>query len=409
MATPRALRPPVQISAVCFALSALSFVVGWALAAVAAADIEGFFYQPRVLAVTHTFTLGWISFAIIGVLYQFVPSLTKQPIWWTKAAPYQVGLFAAGSIGIVAHFWMGRLAGMEWSAGVVLISVLLLVALMLPSLARASRFDATLIGVTAALIYFLGAAVLGTLYAIDKLHPFLGGTVLSNIAGHAHLALLGWVTLMICAVSYRMIAAFALPEVLLPRAARYQIIWLICVIPMLLVTLLLRSRATIIVGLFAAGTLGWYGFIIWRLLRTRRMPFDWSMAHVVAALVHLTGAVVCGFALLVAVDPGSELGNRVVITYGVLALIGWISNFIVGMASRMTSGLVGRGAKPLLSNAGRGVLFALLNGGILAVIGAALSGALGALRVAALVPLAAGLWFAQALLGRLMQPLNGKT
>jgi hypothetical protein len=397
----RPLRPSALISGACFALSALSFVAGWILLVIAAPDIETFFYQPRVLAVTHTFTLGWISLTMIGVLYQFVPALTKQPILWPRGAALQVAMFAIGASGMVSHFWIGHLSGMVWSAGLVILSVLLLAVQLIPSLLRAPRFDATVIGILAALVYFVATATLGMLYAIDKVHPFLGGSVLSNIAGHADLGLLGWITLTICAVSYRMVAAFVLPEILLPDAARRQVIALIALVPALLIALVLRSRSAGWIAILVATAMGWYAAIVWQLLRTRRMPLDWSVAHVLAALANLGAAIVCGLALMFFVDPDSALGNRVVVAYGLFALIGWISNFIIGMATRMAPGLIGKGGQPLLGNAARAIVFVLLNAGILAVVAAAVAGRATVLRGAALLPLGTGLLFGGALLRRL--------
>lgn len=405
MNPPRSLRPPAAVSAACFALSAVSFVIGWVLLVIAAPDAESFFYQPRVLAITHTFTLGWISLTIMGVLYQFVPALTKRPIAWARAAPYQVGLFAFGALGMVSHFWIGHVAGMEWSAGVVWISVALLLCLLLPPLLQAPQVDATVIGVVCGLLCFFGTATLGLLYAIDKVHPFLGGSVLSNIAGHAHLGLLGWVTLTICAVSYRLVAAFVLPEVLLPAPARRQIVVLACLVPALVIALLLRSEMSRLVAVAVMVTLAWYGALIMRMIRTRRMPIDWSIMHVVAALAHLAGAVAGALTLLFAVDPGTVLGNRVVLAYGMLALVGWVSNFIIGVASRLLAGLAGKGAQPLLTDAARAAVFGLLNVGLVAAVAAVLAGQAAVLRGAALLPLGAGLWFGIVLLRRL-QPLR---
>ncbi|MBI4516199.1 MAG: hypothetical protein HY699_10345 [Deltaproteobacteria bacterium] len=399
------LRPPTRLSALCMACAGVAFLTGWLLVVLAAPDMVAFFYQPRVLAITHTFTLGWISLSMIGVLYQYVPSLTKSPLAYPRLAGLQVGLFILGAAGMVAHFWMGRLNGMAWSAGVVLASVLLFAGLLAPSLARAPRYDATVIGISVAVASFVGTAALGVLYAIDKVYPFLAGSVLSNIAAHAHLGLLGWITLTICAVSYRMVAAFLLPEVLFPAATRRQILLLAGLMPVLLTTLLSRwQTATFVVGCLVAIALAWYVIILWRLLQGRRMPVDWTLAHVLAALVHLAAAIGCGLALVVLVDPGSALGNRLVLAYGIFALSGWISNFIIGMATRMVPGLVGKGARPLLSERGRALLFGLLNAGIAAAAMAALSASAPALRLAALLPLAAGLLFCTTLLRRLSRP-----
>jgi len=390
------------LSALCLGLGTLSFVTGWILVALAAPEMEDFFYQPRVLAITHTFTLGWISLTIIGVLYQYVPALTKRPVWWRRGPVVQVSLFALGASGMIVHFWIDHLDGMAWSAGMVLLSVVLLAVLLLPSLVRAPHYDATVLGIVAGLAGLVGTATLGTMYAIDKVHPYLSGSVLSNIAGHAHLGLLGWITVTICAVSYRMVAALVLPTELFPCSARAQMIALVVLVPLLVTALLLRAHdLAVVAALLVVAAIAWYAVLLWRLLRTRRLPLDWSLAHVLAALLHLAGAILCALLLLVLVDPESELGNRLVLTYGVLSLIGWISNFIVGMASRMAPGLMGKGSRPLLPRGQRGLLFGLLNAGIVAVVAGILSGSALALRIAAALPLAAALLFGAASLRRL--------
>jgi hypothetical protein len=291
-----------HVPAVCLAVGTVSLNTGLFLALCASEDIQTFFYQPRVLAVMHSLTLGWISLAVTGVLYRYVPTLTKQPLRWPWLGRVQVGAFIAGVMGMVAHFWIGRLNGMAWSAGVVFLSIILLVVLLLPLLLRAPQYDATVIGIGTALFSFFGVAGLGLMDAIDKARPFIGGDVFSNIAAHAHLAVLGWVGLTICAVSYRMIAAFALPEVLFPRPARLQVLSLAVIVPLLVAALLARSTLDMPLAVAAAASVLWYVVIVLRLLRTRRMPLDWSIRHVQAAMVHLCIAVVCGLAFAFEVD-----------------------------------------------------------------------------------------------------------
>ena len=50
------------------AIAAAPWVVG---------DLVEFFYQPVLLALTHAITLGWITSAIMGVMYRYVPALTN--------------------------------------------------------------------------------------------------------------------------------------------------------------------------------------------------------------------------------------------------------------------------------------------------------------------------------------------
>lgn len=400
------LRPPRLVSAVCLAVAAAFFVGAWILAYVAAPEVTQFFYQPRVLAVVHALTLGWISLTIMGVLYQFVPALTKHRVSWPGAAIGQVVLFAAGSAGMVSSFWFGRLERTAWSATAVFAAACLFVAQIVPGLVRARRTDATVIGVLFAQVYLVATALLGLLYAWDKVYGFLGGSVLSNIAAHAHLGLVGWITLTICAVSYRVVTAFLLPTEPLPKAALSQIVTLAAVVPLLIAALLARSRWAVLPALAGFGAMLWYAAILAGIARTRRMPFDWAMRHVAAAVLSLFTALLCGL-LLFAVDPQSMLGNRLTEVYGFLLLVGWISNYIVGIGTRMAPGVMGMGSTPLLSEGRAALVFILLNGGIIAVALGLLGGSVAGLRLAVLALLAAALLFIASLARRALAGKSG--
>jgi len=394
------LRPSRRVSAACVGLGAAFFLLGWVLAFIAAPDLVFFFYQPRVLAVVHAFTLGWISLTMIGVLYQFVPALTKQAVPFRAAAALPVALFAAGTCGMIPHFWTGHLLGMSWSADMVLAGVVLFAAQMLPPLLRARRWnDATVTGIFAAVCALLGTALLGGLYAFDKVHPFLGGSVLSNIAGHAHLGLVGWITVTICAVSYRMVAAFLAPSEALPAAARWQILGLAAAAPLLAGLLLLRSSLALLPALAIVALLAWYVAILARLARSRRAVLDWSLRHVAAALFHLGAAALLGLSLF-AIDAAGERGSRIVAAYGILLLVGWISNYIVGVGNRMAPALIGLGGGLLASPRLSALIFWLLNAGTVAMAVAVLAGRATALRLAMLAPLLAAGLFASALARR---------
>lgn len=402
-APPNALRPSPKISAACFLLSAISFVTGWLLVVLAANDIVTFFYQPRVVAIVHTFTLGWISLAMTGVLFQYVPALTKEPLLLPRLAPLQIVMFASGTAGLVAHFWIRRLVGMVWSAGFLFAGVVLLTAHLGRPLWRSRTRDATTLGLAVAVLCLLGTATLGLLFAANTVRPFLGGSVFGNLAAHAHLGLLGWITLTMCVVSYRMSTAFLLPTDFQTPAIRWQVGSLIVLIPLLVVSLLLRSRVAVVLTLLLGASLGSYARIILRFLRTRRMPVDWSTRHVLTAFVHLAAAGVAGLALLTVVDPGTPAGSRLTVAYGSLLLFGWVSNYIVGFGSRMMSGMMGSGGQVLLSDRLHLAVYVLLNAGIAGTVAAVLLGHAGALRLAACLPLAAGSIFAVALIRRALR------
>jgi len=72
-------RGSAAISASFFALSVFSFACGVSALPFIVPRAAEFFYQAIPLAITHIFTLGWITAAIMGVMYRYVPALTRSP------------------------------------------------------------------------------------------------------------------------------------------------------------------------------------------------------------------------------------------------------------------------------------------------------------------------------------------
>ena len=348
-------------------VSAMPWVVG---------DLVDFFYQPWLLALTHTITLGWITSTIMGVMYRYVPALTKQPLRFPRLALVQFGLFIVGVTGMIAHFAIGRWVATWLAGGVVVLSVALFALNMLPCLTPARGRGVAETGMLLAVLYLLVAAVLGLLLALDKTFGFLRGNLLTNLAAHAHLAALGWVSLTICAVSYRMVPAFLLPEVELPRAAMWQLYGLAVAVAGLGIWLLSGiGGASVWSVAIMLGLLG-YVAVLGSLVRKRRMPIDWTMRHALAGVACLVLSVGLGLSLT-RIDPDSALGNGVAGAYGVLGLLGWVTNFIIGMSYKLFPGFIA-GSREIIGWPKLGIaelslpryrpfVFISMNGGVLAL------------------------------------------
>jgi hypothetical protein len=70
----RARAPDARLPLAYLATVATAFVVAAAAVPWLATELSGHYYHPRVLALTHTVTLGWITLAIMGASYQLIPS-----------------------------------------------------------------------------------------------------------------------------------------------------------------------------------------------------------------------------------------------------------------------------------------------------------------------------------------------
>jgi hypothetical protein len=100
--------------------------------------VGGFFYHPRMLAVVHLVTLGWISGSILGSIYLVGPLALRFPLPAGRLDHAAFGSFAVGVMGMASHFWIDRPPGMAWSAGLVTLTFVFVAARVLPGLRRAA-------------------------------------------------------------------------------------------------------------------------------------------------------------------------------------------------------------------------------------------------------------------------------
>lgn len=391
-----------------FAVGVLFFVLGVSLLPFAVNRIDQYFYQAIPLAVVHVFTLGWITAVIMGVMYRYVPALTRTARPSPRLALIQLALYVIGASGMITHFAIGIWPGLWLAASIVFVSILMFAWNILPGVMGHVGRGVAETGMFLSVCFLIAAALLGTLLGLDKTYDFLGGSLLSNLAAHVHLAAVGWVTLSICAVSYRMLPAFLLPTIRLPAAARWQLYALATAVVGLVAALLLRSGMASTFAIAICLCMVWYLLIVARMVRTRRMPLDWTPLHALAGVIGLAAAASLGIALSF-VGGDSALGARLAPAYGAMGLLGFFSNFIVGMSYQLFPGFVARAR----TSAGRAsvtiaeisttrtrlLVFLTLNSGVLLLAGGFVENAvhiaqLGAamITVAGLVYSAVTLW-----------------
>ena len=69
----RRARLPGLLPVLYFGLAHLSLAVAFGEVAIEPWKVAGFFYHPRMIAVVHLLTLGWISASILGALHLVGP------------------------------------------------------------------------------------------------------------------------------------------------------------------------------------------------------------------------------------------------------------------------------------------------------------------------------------------------
>ena len=309
------------------------------LAALWPGAVAGFFYHSWMVAIVHLVTLGWITFSILGAAFIVGPLALRMDMRARRGDYAAYALALIGLIGMVGHFWIQEYGGMAWSAGAAAVAVFHATARIAGRVRHAHLQRPVKLHIALACANFWLAASMGTLVAYDKVAHVLPGFVLSNVFAHAHLAAVGWATMMVVGVGYRLLPMTFPSRVPTGRSMYASTILLEAGVLGLFFTLLVRSRWSLIFGAcIVAGLIVFVAHVVWMLRHRRKKPasaprVDFGVLHTAGAAVWLVAAMVAGIALLVA-NPSPQ-ALHVAAAYGVFGLIGFLGQMVVAMEVRL--------------------------------------------------------------------------
>ena len=337
IAAPPAGAPSPTLPLRFLAAAALAYVLATLGVIALAPELAGHYYHPRLLALTHLVTLGWITVSIMGASYQLIPIVLSQPVWSERIARWQFWILAASIAGMVAHFAIGTWPGLAGAALLLVVGIALHLVNMAMTLRGVRRWTfiarAVVLGYTGLAL----TALFGLTLAANHLHPFLPGAFFSTLHAHIHLALLGWVAPLVFGVTARVYPMFLLAPEPGEGIGRAQFWGLAAGVPVL-VTGLLTAPALILPGAIAvAGAIAAHVVAVIGMARRRRRPaLDWGLRFTLTAVGFLVPAVALGLGFALGVLEGARLA----LAYAVLALGGWVSLTIAGMMLKIVPFLV---------------------------------------------------------------------
>jgi len=387
--------------------AAAAFLVASLSVAWLGPELAGHYYHPRLLALTHTVTLGWVTLAIMGAGYQLIPIVLERPIWSERLARWQLAILAVAVTGMVAHFYLGTWPGLAVAAGLLAIGIALHLGNVGMSLRGFTRWTFT----ARLVVLAYGGLALTTLFglalAVNRMWPFLPGELFPILHAHVQLALLGWVTPMILAVTARVYPMFFLAPAPRRWHALLQLWGLAAGVPAVVLGLLGVPGLLVAGALAVAAAAGAHAAWVCEMVRARKRPgLDWGLRFVLTATAFLAPAAVLG----VAMATDRLTGPRVALAWAVVTLGGWISLTIVGMMLKIVPFLVwyrayspraGREPVPTLAQlswpGAERLAYVLLTGGGVLVAAAVLVGEVTWIRAAGAVLALGALAFAAAL------------
>jgi hypothetical protein len=214
MTAPGGLAPAtgsIRLAAQHFAASAIYLLAGTiGLVWIAPELARGQYISPHVAGITHLFTLGWLTTTIFGALCQSLPVALGSPLPWPRLADLGFWVYAPGvavfAFGVATENPVIRMIGVLLVAA----GILVIVSNLAAGLIRATRRDVTWAAVAIALTFLLSTLALGLVLVHNLETGFVAAARLRVLATHLHVALVGWILVMIVGVSHRLLPMFLL-------------------------------------------------------------------------------------------------------------------------------------------------------------------------------------------------------
>ncbi len=345
-------------------LSALVFGVIWLVAQPSV--LASYHYNHSVIAATHLFVLGWLCSIIMGAMYQLVPVALETRLYSERLARWHFVLHVIGFAGMVWMFQVWDMKQVGHFGSVLALGVGLFVFNLAQTLRRVPKWNLTATAVTAALFWISVTIIAGLSIATGKatydstpglaVAPGIRSVVagLRSLAGfmarfdqiaamhaHAHLSGVGFFTLLIVGVSYKLIPMFTLSEVQSQRRAALSIALLNLGLVGSFITILVRSPWKFAFALVIIAALACYGLELRAILRARkRRTLDWGLRYFLTAVGLLIPLSLLSLVLATPGLPLNTFTGQLENLYGFLGLIGIVSFAIMGMLYKIIPFLI---------------------------------------------------------------------
>lgn len=171
----------------------------------------GHYFHPKVLAIGHLTTLGWITFIIMGSLYQLIPVITNEKIY-SPILAFIVYLFMLiGTIMLSISFWIFDIWYLiEIAASFLFTGITLFLVNILLTVKNSKEKSIEVDFIQASIFWFWLTAFIGSLLAFNFKFVFLPKEHLYYLKIHAHIGLIGWFLCLIIGVASKLIPMFLL-------------------------------------------------------------------------------------------------------------------------------------------------------------------------------------------------------
>jgi len=203
--------PPAWLPGMHFAAALAYFACGAAGLVLVAPDLaRGAFFVPRVAAVVHLFVLGWLVLSIFGALCQFLPVAIGRQVRWQALAQVSFAAQTAGVAAFVGGLATSHRSVLYLGAGLLTLAFVSFGANLVATLAGAKERSLTFWALAGSSLFLLATPAFGFALAMNLHGDVQLASRFATVAAHAHVALVGFVMLVVVGVAHRLLPMFLL-------------------------------------------------------------------------------------------------------------------------------------------------------------------------------------------------------
>lgn len=294
----------------------------------------GHYFHPKLLAITHITTLGWISMVIIGSLYQLAPVITNTTLRSIRLAYYTYLFILVGTILLAISFWrfdVGYL--MQFSAVTLLLGVTLFLSNIYLTVQQSKEKNIEADFMATSIFWFWLTAFLGSLLAFNFRYAFLPKEHLYFLKIHAHIGLLGWFLCLIIGVASKLVPMFLISGKLNNKLLHYSYYLLnIGLLGFAIDSLFFNgvSRSGIYMIFVLSAVTLFILFIKEAYSKRLKKNLDIGLKHTYISFILIIIPIILWLSIKSTIITDSKLEQQLTIALGFSILFGFISLLILG-------------------------------------------------------------------------------
>lgn len=317
-----------------YILAAIFFLVLAFMLLFSADSFFGHYFQPKLLALTHTAGLGWGTLIIFGALYRLLPVILETDLHSTKLCWLSLAFFVPGTATLIYSFWVFHPGIYMQMAGVsILIGIVVFAINVYFTAKQQKQTSINQEFILTSSIWLMFTTIVGLLMIFNFRYPFLPKDHLYFLRLHAHLGLIGWFLMLIIGVSSKLIPMFLVSKYQKTHLIRYSYYLINTALLLFLINGYLFGINAFTYVIYALGIIGIASFwvYLYNCFATRlRKRIDLPMVKSLLSFVFLGLAILVLPFIIYYHIKSDTVAIRLSVVYGVLIFMGWISNLILG-------------------------------------------------------------------------------